>query len=155
MSSNDINGRTINEPETILSGQFLVPGEGEGLALVLPEPISLWGGLNPETGAIIDARHPRVGAIVTGRVLVLPGGRGSSSASSILLEAVRAGTAPAAILTLERDGILALGATVARAMYDVNPPVVVLHPDDYNKIEENQRIRVSSRHNTVILVSIL
>ncbi|MEZ4656508.1 MAG: DUF126 domain-containing protein [Caldilineaceae bacterium] len=122
---------------------------------MLPEPISLWGGLNPETGAIIDARHPRVGAIVTGRVLVLPGGRGSSSASSILLEAVRAGTAPAAILTLERDGILALGATVARAMYDVNPPVVVLHPDDYSKICENQRIRISSRQNTVILVSIL
>ena len=150
MRSNEINAQEI-----IRSGQFLVPGEAEGLALVLAEPISLWGGLNPETGAIIDARHSRAGAIVTGRVLVLPGGRGSSSASSILLEAVRAGTAPAAILTLERDGILALGAAVAREMYGINPPVVMLKPADYAKISENQHIHVSARQNTVILVSIL
>ena len=142
-----------HEPEIILSGKFLVPGEAQGAALVLAEPISLWGGLNPETGAIIDARHARVGEIVTGRVLVLPGGRGSSSASSILLEAVRAKTAPAAILTLERDGILALGAAVAREMYGISPPVVMLSADDYGKICENQQIRISARTNTVILVS--
>lgn len=150
-----MNLNEINAQEIHLSGQFLVPGEAEGLALVLAEPLSLWGGLNPETGAIIDVRHSRVGEIVTGRVLVLPGGRGSSSASSILLESVRAGTAPAAILILERDGILALGAAVAREMYNANPPVVVLPPNDYSKISENQRIRISSRENTVILVSIL
>lgn len=133
--------------------QVLVPGEAAGLALVLAEPISLWGGLNPETGVIIDARHPRVGALVSGRVLVLPGGRGSSSASSILLEAVRAGTAPAAIITLERDGILALGAAVAREMYGIAPPVVMLEAEHYRKIEENHYLRISAKENTVVLVS--
>ena len=91
--------------------RVLVPGEGYGPALVLPEPLSLWGGLDPESGEIIDRRHPRSGQIVSGRVLVLPGGRGSSSASSILLEAVRSGTAPVAIITARADEILALGSS--------------------------------------------
>ncbi|MDT8307157.1 MAG: DUF126 domain-containing protein, partial [Anaerolineae bacterium] len=73
-------------------GRALVDGEAEGEALVLSEPLSLWGGLDPETGEIIDRRHPASGEVVTGRVLVLPAGRGSSSASSILLEAVRLDT---------------------------------------------------------------
>lgn len=126
-----------------LSGQTLVSGSGAGRALVLDEPLSLWGGLDPETGAIIDRRHPQAGAIVSGRVLVLPSGRGSSSASSVLLEAVRAGTAPVAILTRERDGILALGAAVAREMYGTAPPVVVLKEGEYAQIEEGQTVQVT------------
>ena len=137
----------------MFQAKVLVGGTAVGTALVLDEPLSLWGGLNPKTGEITDRRHPQSGEIVTGRVLVLPAGRGSSSASSILLEAVRAKTAPAAILTLERDGILALGAAVAREMYGVSPPVVMLSADDYGKICENQQIRISARTNTVILVS--
>lgn len=104
-----------------LRAKVLVAGTASGVALVLSEPLSLWGGLNPETGEIIDRRHPQAGQIVSGQVLVLPSGRGSSSASSILLEAVKQGTAPAAIITSETDGILALGAAVAREMYDQSP----------------------------------
>ncbi|HSM58469.1 MAG TPA: DUF126 domain-containing protein [Candidatus Sulfomarinibacteraceae bacterium] len=120
----------------------LVPGAAEGRALILPEPLSLWGGLDPETGEIIDRRHPSSGQIVTGRVMVLPAGRGSSSASSILLETVRLGTAPAAIITAEPDPILALGAAVAREMYGNAPPVVVLAPEDYAQLTEGKRVRV-------------
>lgn len=112
----------------------LVPGAGQGAALVLAEPLSLWGGLDPHTGVIIDQRHPSAGENVKGQVLVLPSGRGSSSASSILLEAVREGTAPAAIVTAEADGILALGAVVARELYEKSPPVVVLEGDDYREL---------------------
>lgn len=120
----------------------LIPGVARGTALVLPEPLSLWGGLDPETGEIIDRRHPSSGQIVTGRVLVLPAGRGSSSASSILLEAVRLGTAPAAILTAEEDAILALGAAVARELYDEAPPVLVLQPDDYAQIRDGDQVTI-------------
>ncbi len=122
--------------------QVLVGGTAVGQALVLPEPLSLWGGLNPETGEIIDRRHPSAGQVVTGRVLLLPAGRGSSSASSILLEAVRQGTAPAAIITAEVDGILALGAAVAREMYDRAPPVLVLLPEEYAQIHEGDQVQV-------------
>ena len=121
-------------------GRVLVPGEAAGLALVLDAPLSLWGGLDPETGDIIDQRHPQWKANVTGRVLVMPIGKGSSSASSILLEAVRLGTAPAAILLAEPDAILALGAAVARELYGIAPPVVVLAPELYAQIRPNQKI---------------
>jgi len=125
-----------------LTAQVLVGGEGQGQALVLPEAISLWGGLDPHSGEIIDRRHPSAGDNVRGRVLVLPVGRGSSSASSILLEAVRQGTAPAAIITAETDAILALGAAVAREMYDQAPPVVVLDTAAYDRLITGQWISV-------------
>jgi predicted aconitase with swiveling domain len=103
----------------------LVAGTAEGPALVLDEPLSLWGGLDPETGSIIDTRHPQRGANVAGRVLVMPAGRGSSSSSSVLAEAIRAGTGPAAIVLGEPDPILALGAIVARELSGTSIPVVV------------------------------
>lgn len=130
------------ESRRFFQAQVLVPGQGAGTVLCLPEPLSLWGGLDPETGEIIDRRHPNAGEIVSGRVLVLPAGRGSSSASSILLEAVRLATAPAAIITAEADPILALGAAVAREMYDDAPPVVVLPAPAYARLKSGERVRV-------------
>lgn len=118
----------------------LVSGTAVGEALVLSEPLSLWGGLNPETGEIIDRRHAQAGEIVTGKVLLLPAGKGSSSASSILLEAVRQGTTPAAIITSELDGILALGAAVAQEMYENAPPVLVL--SDYTAVQSGDRLQI-------------
>ena len=106
-------------------GRTLVPGTAEGRALVLDEPLSFWGGVDPETGDITDVRHPQHGASVTGRILVMPSGRGSSSSSSVLAESIRAGTAPAAIVLGEADPILALAAIVARELYGRVTPVVV------------------------------
>ena len=103
----------------------LVAGTAEGRALVLDEPLSFWGGIDPANGDIIDARHPQHGANVAGRILVMPSGRGSSSSSSVLAEAIRAGTAPAAIVLGEADPILALGAIVARELFGTTIPVVV------------------------------
>ena len=88
----------------------LVAGTAIGKVLRLDEPLSFWGGVETLQGRIIDQRHPQVGEIVAGRILVMPFGRGSSSGSSVICEAVRAGTAPAAILMAERDDIIALGA---------------------------------------------
>ncbi len=129
----------------------LVDGEASGPALVLPMPLSLWGGLDPETGEIIDPRHPNWGDNVSNRVLVLPLGRGSSSASSILLEAVRQGKAPAAIVLAETDAILALGAAVAREMYDQAPVVVVAAADVYQQIETGQYISITAAGQMTIV----
>jgi len=103
----------------------LVPGTAVAPALVLDEPLSFWGGVDPETGDITDVRHPQHGASVTGRILVMPSGRGSSSSSSVLAESIRGGTAPAAIVLGEADPILALGAIVARELYGKATPVAV------------------------------
>jgi predicted aconitase with swiveling domain len=127
----------------IRASQVLVAGTGRGQALVLSEPLSLWGGLDPETGEIIDRRHPSSGANLAGKVLVLPAGRGSSSASSILLESVRSGKGPAAIITREPDAILALGAAVAREMYAAGPPVLALAAEDYDQIRDGRLVTVT------------
>ncbi|MGZ8481591.1 MAG: aconitase X swivel domain-containing protein [Candidatus Limnocylindria bacterium] len=95
-------------------------------ALVLREPLSLWGGMDPATGELIDAHHPQRGANLAGRAVVMRSGRGSSSSASVLAEAVRAGMAPAAILLGEPDLILSIGAAVAEELYGVRVPVVVL-----------------------------
>jgi len=106
-------------------GQALTPGHAHAPALVLSEALSFWGGIDAESGRIIDRSHPDLGAGITGTVLVMPGGRGSSSSSSVLAECLRRGTGPAAIILSRPDPILAVGAIVARTLYGVACPIVV------------------------------
>jgi predicted aconitase with swiveling domain len=112
------------------------------MALVLQEPLSMWGGVDPATGAIIDVRHPQRGTFVKGRVLVMRSVRGSSSSSSVLAESVRAGSAPAAILLGEPDLILAVGAAVAEELYGVRVPIVNLGPAELNAIPDGALVTV-------------
>lgn len=107
----------------------LLDGQARGPALVLTEPLSFWGGVDPASGAVTDTHHPQRGAVVTGTVLFLPAGRGSSSSSSVLAEAIRLGTAPAAIVLGESDPILALGVLVAAELYGTPIPVLVAPAD--------------------------
>jgi predicted aconitase with swiveling domain len=126
-----------------LHGRVAVAGEGRGLAIVTDEPLSLWGGLDPTNGEIIDRHHPLCGQIVTGRVLVLPHGRGSCSASGVLLEAIRNGTGPAAILTARVDPIISLGSILADELYDRPVPVVVLPDSVVGRIETGALVAVT------------
>jgi predicted aconitase/predicted aconitase with swiveling domain len=119
----------------------LVHGCTEGPALVLQEPLSLWGGIDVETGRIIDRSHPDRGASVSGTVLVMPGGRGSSSSSSVLAEALRRGTGPAAIVLAAPDPILPVGALVARTLYGLFCPIVVC---DIAGLATGAQLRVSA-----------
>ena len=133
-----------------LTGRPLVPGQAEGAAVVTDRPLSFWGGLSVATGEIIDRRHPLSGEIVTGKVLVLPAEKGSSTASAILLDAIRAGTAPAAILTGRTAPILALGAIVADEMYGRTVPVVLLDPADLATIQPGDHVTVRPDGTVVV-----
>ena len=113
-----------------------------GRALVLDEGLSLWGGMDPATGEVIDGHHPQHGASLTGRVVVMPSGRGSSSSASVLAEAVRAGTAPLAIILGEPDLILSIGAAVAEELYGVVVPVIVLGAHELAAIREGAEVRI-------------
>jgi uncharacterized protein len=119
----------------------LSAGEAEGEALVLTMPLSFWGGIDPETGLVIDHSHPQRGVCVSGRVLVMPGGRGSSSSSAVLAEAIRLRTGPCAIVLGSSDPILVVGAIVARFLYDLPCPIVVC---DITGLVGGDRVRVAA-----------
>jgi predicted aconitase with swiveling domain len=98
----------------------------EGAAeLTLSEPLSFWGGIDPETGRIIDANHPQVGESISGKILRMPHSRGSSSSPSVLAESLRLGTGPIAIVLEEPDPMVVLGALVARMLYGIECRVTV------------------------------
>ncbi len=103
----------------------LVPGVRRAGVLTLDEPLSLWGGVDIATGYIVERGHPQCGARISGRILVMAHGRGSSSSSSVLAEMLRLGVGPAGIVLRENDSILVIGALVAAALYGSVCPVVV------------------------------
>lgn len=94
-----------------------IAGTAAAESLVLDEPLSLWGGVDPASGTIIDGHHPQAGESIAGTVLLIPDGRGSSSGSAVLTECIRSGTAPAAIVMAELDPILVVGVLAARELY--------------------------------------
>lgn len=113
----------------VVAALSAVAGACSGTALVLDEPLSLWGGLDAGSGCIIDAHHPQYGASFVGTVVVMAAGRGSSSASSVLAEAARRGTGPRGFVLFARDEIIALGALVAEELYGTSMPVVIVDRD--------------------------
>jgi len=125
-----------------LSGRAIVAGEAAGDALVSNESLSFWGGYDFATGTIIDKHHPLVGVRAAGRILAVPFSKGSSTTTAVLLEAVRAGTAPAAILTTGVDSFFALASIVADVMYGKAFPVVALEPDDFARLRTNMQLGV-------------
>ena len=122
----------------------LVPGSAVGEVFVMAEPLSFWGGLDAATGAIIDRWHPQCGEVLTGKVVVMERGRGSSSGSSVLAEAIRAGTAPAAIVMLTRDAIVTVGALVGRELYGRDCPVVMAAAADWPALTAAQWLTVEA-----------
>ena len=128
----------------VIRGEVVVAGKAAGEALVSSEPLSFWGGYDYATGEIIDRRHPLSGRIAAGCVLAVPFTRGSSTTTAVLLEAVKAGTAPAAILTTGVDAFFALASIVADEMYGKPIPVVALSAADFARLHTGQRIDVSA-----------
>jgi uncharacterized protein len=96
-----------------LSGRAIQVGTASGLALVSREPIGFLGGVDPETGLVIEPGHSLEGQCVAGRALVFPTGKGSTVGSYTLYRMARAGTAPAAIINAESEAIVAVGAILA------------------------------------------
>ena len=123
-----------------MNGGWLVEARASAPALVLDEPVSFWGGLDPATGKIVEANHPQRGVVVNGRMLVMPSGRGSSSSATVLAEAIRLGTGPAGIVLSEPDHIIAIGALVAAELYGLAIPVFVASPDGYATIRDGDQV---------------
>ena len=141
---------SLEEEGIRLPGRPLVAGEAQGELLVSTEPLSFWGGFDSGTGEIIDRRHPLSGKNAAGRGLAIPGTRGSSTTTAVLLEAIRRGTAPAALVTSRVDSFLTLTAIVAEEMYGKTLPVVDVGPEGFRKLMDGAHARVE-RDGTVVL----
>ena len=133
----------------MIAAQALTPGSAHGPALVLSAPLSFWGGIDVESGKVIDRSHPDLGACITGTVLVMPGGRGSSSSSSVLAETLRRGTGPLAIVLSSPDPILTVGAIVAASLYGIRCPIVVCSIGD---LRSGTTLRVQAEDSTGFVV---
>jgi cis-L-3-hydroxyproline dehydratase len=129
--------------ELISHGQTLVTGSAKGELLSAEVGLSFWGGVNPQTGVVIDQHHPLRNQSLAGRVLAIPSGRGSCSGSGVLLELILNGHAPAAIIICEREEILTLGALVAEVVFEQSIPVLRVEREVFPRLGEYQYARVT------------
>jgi len=137
---------------SVIKGKVVIPGRAQGQALVSEEPLSFWGGYDWQTGEITDRRHPLSGQIAAGRVLCLPFTRGSSTTTAVLLEAIRNGTAPAAILTTASDFFFALASVVADELYASPVPLIALETKDFSKLKTGDQLKVNRDGSVLIEV---
>ena len=129
--------------EDMIRARPVIAGQAEGKLLVSSEPLSFWGGYDQQSGEIIDRRHPLSGRIAAGRVLALPFTRGSSTTTGVLLEAVRAGVAPVALLSTGVDAFFALASIVAMELYGHPLPVLALRVEDFDSLSSGQNVAIS------------
>jgi len=121
----------------------IVRGTAAGSVLLCARPISLWGGVDPASGTIIDRRHDRHGESIVGRVFALPGEKGSSTGSAVLLELIRIGMAPAAIVTQHASPALTLGVIVAEELYGKSIPIFRASEAGFRGLRDGERVRIA------------
>ncbi|KAL2803245.1 hypothetical protein BJX63DRAFT_437105 [Aspergillus granulosus] len=120
----------------VFHGTAYVDGEAYGELLSSREELSFWGGVNPETGEIVDRHHKLSGRHLQHSILAIPSGRGSCSASGVMLELLRNGKGPNAILFERREDILTLGVMVAEEIFNMAIPMVRLQPNEFHQLLE-------------------
>jgi predicted aconitase/predicted aconitase with swiveling domain len=114
--------------------QLIVEGQASGEVLVCPEGLSFWGGIDPQTGVIIDAHHPNHGDSVSGKCLLMPTSRGSCSGSGVLLQLALNKLAPAMIIFSEPEQVLTLGSIVCDQIFDISVPIICLSQKNYSAV---------------------
>ena len=124
-----------------LRGRVIKAGTAEGIALVSLQPVGFLGGVDPETGIVVEVGHPLEGKCVAGRVLVFPTGKGSTVGSYTLYRMARAGTGPAAIVNAESEAIVAVGAIIS--------DIPMVDQVDITRIQTGDRVRVAGESVTV------
>jgi len=137
--------------EQKLKGCGVVPGIANGEALVTLESISFWGGVDPATGIINDPRHELFGQSVVDKVLAFPFGKGSSTGSLIMLELIRVNKAPAAIVNVRSEPILATGPIVGRHLYGIEIPLISLDENSFGMLKTGQHVTVNAAENYLVI----
>jgi len=125
----------------------LVEGEAEGEALVSTEPISFYGGVDPETGVVVERGHPLEGECVAGRVLFFPHGKGSTVGSYVIYRLWKRGLAPAAVVNVRSEPIIVVGCVLASI------PLVDMFPQRLlATVRSGSSVRVIARGRKALVV---
>ena len=112
--------------------------------VICDEGLSFWGGVDPNTGVIIDTHHPNCGEKLSGKIVLMPTSRGSCSGSGVLLQLAQNGNAPAALIFRETEDVLTLGAMIAERLFDKNIAVLRLVPKIYNLLSEEKSAKIDN-----------
>jgi predicted aconitase with swiveling domain len=119
-----------------LHGRTIKAGRGRGTALVSLEPIGFLGGVDPETGIVIEKGHPLEGEVVSGRVLVFPTGKGSTVGSYTMYRLASNDLAPVAIVNAQSEAIVAVGAIISNIPMVDLVDVDQIHTGDTVTVED-------------------
>ena len=125
-----------------LKGRLIAKGKGEGEALVTSQPISFYGGVDPNTGVVIEKGHELQGQSVKGTILVFPTGKGSTVGSYTLYRMKKNGTAPAGMVNRECETVVAVGAIISE--------IPCVDKIDTSKIKTGDCIKIEDGTVTVV-----
>lgn len=126
-----------------MKGKIIYPGKVKGKAIVSPEPIGFYGGVDVQTGEIIESGHPLEGRSIKGKILVFPHGKGSTVGSYIIYGLKKLGNAPLAIVTKNIDTVTAVGVIISE--------IPCIDGVDIKKIRDRDIIEVDAEKGEVIL----
>ncbi|MFX0044413.1 MAG: DUF126 domain-containing protein [Candidatus Hermodarchaeota archaeon] len=124
-----------------LQGRKIYKGKAEAEALVTGVDLSFYGGVDPETGEVVEKDHPLEGLSVAGKILVMPSGKGSTVGSYVLYALRKADKAPAAIVNKETDPVIAVGSIISE--------IPTVDSVDITKIENGQTVEVDADRGVV------
>jgi hypothetical protein len=135
-------GNILTQPGNSVHGKVLVVGSASGLALLLDEPLSFWGGFDPRNGKIIDVHHPQFGTRTAGTMMFIPESRGSAGTPGAIAEALRNGNGPAAFVLGKPDVNISVGVMVANRLYNLDVPVIEISLPLMNQISNGDEIQI-------------
>jgi predicted aconitase with swiveling domain len=136
---------------SVIKGRCVIPGVSEGEVLATSQPIGFFGGIDPQTGRVIDPHHELFQRSVSGKVLVCPFGKGSSGTAPVILELVRNERAPAAIINLRTDPILAAGPIIGKHIYGKEIPIITVDEESFELLRTGQHVLVNASEGKVVI----
>jgi len=128
--------------KTLIQGKSIIAGRTSGRLVVSQEPFSFFGGFDFSRGTVVDPRSDIFGACLKEKIFAYPRGKGSSSTAGVILEALRQGVAPKAIINVESEKILAVGIIVAEVVFGWSLPVVSIPEEDYQLLTTGDFVQV-------------
>lgn len=131
----------------LLQGRKIYPGVVEGEALVTHMAISFFGGVDPDTGAVVEKGHELEGQCLSGKILVFPTGKGSTVGSYTLYRLKRNGKAPAAVVNIACETITAVGCIIAE--------IPCVDQISLDALQSGMRLRVDGERGLIEILSTL